>query len=168
MELCSGSGCIPIAILHERDDLTCESIELYPATAALAEENRLLNGIPAERLCFAVGDALSLDIRTRIGKYGAIVSNPPYIPSRDIAALSREVLSEPRAALDGGDDGLVFYRHFLTHYVDMLAVDGFFAFEIGYDQAAAIHSLCDELGYSCIIGRDYCGNDRTAMIRPLK
>lgn len=166
LELCSGSGCIPIAVLKERNDLTCESIELYPATVALADENRRLNDISSERLKFVVGDALSLDTYTRLGKYDAIVSNPPYIPSGDIATLSREVLNEPRAALDGGADGLVFYRHFLKHYADMLRHDGFFAFEIGYDQATAMHSLCDELSYSCRIGRDYGGNDRTAMIRP--
>ena len=166
LELCTGSGCIPIAILMARADVTCESVELFADTVSLADENRLLNGISDERLSIIRGDALDYPVSEHISAFDAIVSNPPYIKSEVIPTLSREVLREPHAALDGGDDGMIFYRKFLSSYAPMLKPNGFFAFEIGYDQAAPISRLCESIGFTCRIYKDYGGNDRTAIIFP--
>ncbi|MBQ4137763.1 MAG: peptide chain release factor N(5)-glutamine methyltransferase [Clostridia bacterium] len=166
LELCTGSGCIPIALLSHRKDITCEAVELYEKTAALARYNRDANGIGYDRLDILCADALALDADVRACKYDAVVSNPPYIKSEVIPTLSREVLREPHAALDGGDDGMLFYNKFLSDYAKMLKADGFFAFEIGFDQGDEIKKLCEKLGYSCEIRRDFSGCDRIAVIRP--
>ncbi len=165
LELCTGSGCIPIAILNNRADVTCTSIELFEKTAKLALENRELNGISQDRLDIRCADALTLSAEDNIEAYDAIVSNPPYIRTSEIEKLSKEVLCEPKAALDGGDNGMVFYNKFLRAYSPMLKKGGFFAFEIGFDQAKEITGLSQRLGFDCEIIKDYSKNDRVAIIR---
>ncbi len=166
LELCTGSGCIPISVLKERPDVTCESVELFDATLELARKNREINALSADRLTFRCADALELPVEKYVSSFDAIVSNPPYIRTDALKTLSREVLCEPNAALDGGADGMIFYNKFLKSYAPMLKKGGFFAFEIGYDQAGDIISLCKQLGYSCEIRKDYSGNDRVALIYP--
>ena len=165
LEFCTGSGCIPIAVIKNRPDTSCVTVELFPKTADIARENRELNQIPPEKLEIAVGDALNFDMSKFVGTYDAIVSNPPYIPSAVVDTLSREVKREPRAALDGGDDGLVFYEKFVSSYSNALKPDGFFAFEIGFDQADAIRTLGDSYGFDVEIIRDFGGNDRVAILK---
>lgn len=165
LELCTGSGCIPVAILKNRDDVTCESIELFEKTAALALENREHNNISSDRLNIRCADALTLCINDNIAVYDAIVSNPPYIPTSEIENLSKDVLCEPKAALDGGHNGMLFYNTFLKRYSTMLKKGGFFAFEIGFDQAKEITELSQSLGFDCEIIKDYSKNDRVAIIR---
>lgn len=164
LELCTGSGCIPISILKARNDITCRSVELLASTVKLARENRDLNGISPDRLEIECADALKIDPYTRLGMYNVIISNPPYIRTDEINDLSAEVLHEPRVALDGGNDGLVFYRKFLTSYSPMLKPDGYFAFEIGHDQGEAIMSLSNELGFACRVEKDFSRNDRFAFV----
>lgn len=166
LELCTGSGCIPISVLKKRPDLTCTSFELIPETAELARGNQVLNEIPSDRLTIFTDDALKIVPERSLSKYDAIVSNPPYIRSDIIPTLSREVRSEPRVALDGGCDGMLFYRKFLSDYAPMLKPNGFFAFEIGFDQKNDIKKLCDRFEYSLKIIKDYSNNDRVAVIRP--
>ena len=90
------------------------------------------------------------------------MSNPPYIPARDIDGLQIEVSTyEPRGALDGGLDGLDFYRRITREAKDYLLKSGFLAFEIGYDQGLAVMGLLEENGYSDIKKmKDLGGNDR--------
>ena len=97
-------------------------------------------------------------------KFDLIVSNPPYIPSSVIETLAPEVrCSEPRMALDGGSDGLDFYRRIISEAPDHLVIGGRLMLEIGYDQGAAVSALLEEAGYYGIeIIRDYGGNDRVA------
>ncbi len=165
LEFCTGSGCIPIAVIKNRPDVKCSSVELFPKTAAIAAENRWLNGIPADKLEIIVGDALDFDVSGYVGKLDAIVSNPPYIPTSVVDTLSREVKCEPRAALDGGTDGLVFYEKFVSAYSEALKPDGFFAFEIGFDQAKAITELGSAAGFDVEIIKDFGGNDRVAILK---
>ena len=73
---------------------------------------------------------------------------------------------EPRTALDGGEDGMDYYRAILAGYLGCLAPDGAMIFEIGYDQKRAIRRLAAEYDCTCIIRRDYGGNDRVAVIKP--
>ena len=100
-----------------------------------------------------------------IDGFDAIISNPPYIPTRDIEALSREVKREPRAALDGGEDGLDFYREMIDKYGALLKKDGIMIFEIGFDQADQLRELADRAGYRCQVLKDLGGNDRVCVIR---
>ena len=89
----------------------------------------------------------------------AIVSNPPYIRSSVIPTLDT-VQKEPILALDGGDDGLDFYRAIPANYRKYLKENGFFVFEIGYDQAQDLRAM-----YDCEIFKDYGGNDRVAVLK---
>ena len=162
-DLCTGSGCIAVAALELRPDTRADAVELYPRTLELAIKNAEHNSV-ASRFCGILGDVLCADT---LGdkKYSAIISNPPYIRSEVIPTLEKEVLSEPSAALDGGEDGLMFYRAILGNFEKNLADDGFFLFEIGYDQREALLSMAKERGFDCQIRRDLGGCDRAAILR---
>ena len=97
--------------------------------------------------------------------FDAIISNPPYIRSDVIPTLSREVMFEPHAALDGGDDGMIFYRGIVEAYIKNLAEGGVFVFEIGYDQAEEIRAIAVENSLDCKIIKDLGGNDRVAVLQ---
>lgn len=168
LDLCTGSGCIAVSLLCERQDATAAAVELYPNTLALAQRNAVKNSVSPERLTLLQGDVLTGDFLAPLGTFDVIVSNPPYIPTQDIAALSPEVHCEPIAALDGGEDGLLFYRRILlgADYRAALRRGGAFCFEIGYDQGAALRALAEEIGAKCSILKDYGGCDRVAVVQP--
>ena len=163
-DLCTGSGCIAISTLAERPDTTAVALEKYPNTLALAERNAKKNKVDA-RFGGILADVLSPVPSLDGEAFDAILSNPPYIPTTDIAALSPEVHAEPKVALDGGEDGLLFYRAILKHYAPLLKKDGFFLFEIGFDQADALVALGKEncFAHTHVI-RDFGGNDRVIYI----
>ncbi|MBO5897470.1 MAG: peptide chain release factor N(5)-glutamine methyltransferase [Clostridia bacterium] len=164
LDLCTGSGCIAISLLCERPDLTGVAVELYEDTLAVARRNAARNGVTDERLTLLQGDVLRGDFLEGLGTFDAILSNPPYIPTATVATLAPELAFEPQAALDGGEDGLVFYRRMLQDdYRAALRENGVFAFEIGYDQGAALRALAG--GCDCEILRDLGGCDRVAIIR---
>ena len=100
-----------------------------------------------------------------IAPFDAVLSNPPYIQTEVVKTLSPEVRCEPEAALDGGDDGLDFYRAILDFYTPLLTDSGFFAFEIGYDQGQDLRDLASSKGFTCEILADLSGNDRTAILK---
>lgn len=163
-DLCTGSGCIAIATLDLRDDTRADAYELYPKTLAIAEKNAEHNRVK-ERFCGILGDVL--DERLLDGKkYDAIISNPPYIRSDVIPTLQKEVLIEPRAALDGGEDGLIFYRAIVKNFASSLKENGFFLFEIGFDQADDLLKIAEENGFACEIYKDLCACDRAVLLRP--
>ena len=163
-DLCTGSGCIAISTLAERVDTTAVALEKFPATLSLAERNAKKNNVGA-RFCGILADVLSPSPDFEGTRFDAILSNPPYIPSADIKGLSPEVHAEPIAALDGGDDGLIFYRAILKNYKALLKEDGFFLFEIGFDQAEALTALGKEHNFEHIrVIRDFGGNDRVVYI----
>lgn len=163
-DLCTGSGCIAVSTLAERPDTTAIALEKFPATLALAERNAKKNSVDA-RFCGILADVLSPSPDFEGTRFDAILSNPPYIPSADIEGLSPEVHAEPVAALDGGDDGLIFYRAILKNYKALLKEDGFFLFEIGFDQAEALTALGKEHNFEHIrVIRDFGGNDRVVYI----
>ena len=164
-DLCTGSGCIAISTLAERPDTTSVALEKFPATLALAQRNAQKNGVDT-RFCGILEDVLASPIRlAEHAPFDAILSNPPYIPTADIDALSPEVHAEPFVALDGGEDGLIFYRAILKNYSPLLKQDGFFLFEIGFDQAEDLTSLAKELNFAHVrVIRDFGGNDRVVYI----
>lgn len=161
-DVCAGSGCIGISILHTRRDLRCDAYELYRDTLDIALKNAKLNNVD-DRYRGYIGDALSCNM-LRDKKYSAIISNPPYIPSSIIPTLDHDVSFEPKAALDGGDDGLEFYRAMIKNFGHALTPDGRFIFEIGYDQAESLRILAKENGFFCDIFKDLCKNDRCAIL----
>lgn len=160
-DICTGSGCIAISILCARPDTTAVAVDLSDKALAVAHRNAQANGV-ADRLCLLRADALRPI--WELGRLDAAVSNPPYIASGVIKTLAREVRHEPILALDGGEDGLRFYRAMLD-YLPALVGDGEVIFEIGYDQEAAITALADEHGMTAEVRRDYGGNPRVAVLK---
>ena len=164
-DLCTGSGCIAISTLVERPDTFGVALEKFPATLSLAERNAAKNRVDA-RFAGILGDVLA-PVSALIEKapFDAILSNPPYIPTKDIAALSPEVHAEPSVALDGGEDGLLFYRAILKNDAPLLKKDGFFLFEIGYDQANDLILLAKAQNFAHVhVIRDLGGRDRVIYI----
>ena len=94
-----------------------------------------------------------------------MISNPPYVTEKAYENLMPEIYFEPKIAFVGGVDGLVFYRRILSLYEESLEKDGFFAFEIGYDQAQALVNLAEEYSMKCEIINDYSGNPRVAILK---
>lgn len=174
LELCTGSGCIPVAVCKHRPDVSGIATDLFEKTLAIAKRNAGRNGVK-DRIGFLLADVFDLDVWEKgegkalipHGGFDAIISNPPYIPTKDIENLSKEVRHEPRAALDGGEDGLDFYRFIVSEYRKYLADDGRIIFEIGYDQGEALTSIAVEKGCTCRILKDLSGNNRVAVLEKI-
>ncbi len=166
-DLCTGSGCIAVSVLAERCDTHALAVDLSRDALSLAIRNAERNGV-SERFCGIHGDVLRFPAASfhEFPLPQAILSNPPYIPSSDLPKLSPEVGREPRMALDGGKDGLTFYRALLKLAKTWLAENGFCLFEIGYDQGDALRALAAENGFSCEIKKDLGGQDRVAILSP--
>jgi release factor glutamine methyltransferase len=160
-DLCTGSGCIAISVLANRPDLTCSAYDISEKALEKARENASLNGV-SERADFVQADVFELELAE--GSLDCIISNPPYIQTYVIDTLET-VQREPRIALDGGADGLDFYRHIIEHFTPALKPDGCFIFEIGYDQGDAIRALASSHSLSCSVFKDYGGNDRCAVLK---
>ena len=162
LDLCTGSGCVAISTLCSRPDTRATAVDLFPETLALAERNAARNGV-RERFEPLLCDVLAGCACEEC--YDAILSNPPYIRAAAMEELECEVKHEPAAALLGGEDGLDFYRAILEKWRGCLSEDGFFLFEIGYDQAEEIKALATAHGLTATIFRDYGGNDRIALLK---
>lgn len=158
----TGTGAICLSVLHYLPQATAETVDISPAARAVAEENAEQLGL-ADRITFHTGDLLvPLAGRT----FAAILSNPPYIPEADIGTLAPEVRTkEPHTALSGGADGLDFYRRLAAEAPQMLAPNGFLAFEVGIHQAQDVAALAKA---NPLIGKteilpDYAGIDRVVV-----
>ena len=163
LDLCTGSGCVPCAVLRNRPDVTAFAVERYPEPLKAAQENRRRLSLE-DRLTLCRGDVLQGTVPEGCAP-DLISANPPYIPTAVCGTLSPEVRAEPRSALDGGGDGLMFYRAILTRYASVLPPEGCFLFEIGFDQADALHRISASMGFSCIVRRDYAGRDRVVCLK---
>ncbi len=164
-DLCTGSGCIAISTLAERPDTTAIAVEKFPNTLAIANRNAKKNGV-ASRFEGVLADVLTDSFLPQGTQLDAILSNPPYIPEHELTALAPELRAEPRTALDGGDDGLLFYCALIHRYATALKPNGFFLFEIGYDQAEAVTALGIAAGFDTVrVIRDYGGNDRVVLLQ---
>ncbi len=160
-DLCTGSGCVAISTLARRLDMSAVAVDISEGAVEAARKNARENGV-ADKLEIICADLRDMPLE---GQFDAILSNPPYIRSGAIDTLSPELAHEPRIALDGGEDGMDFYRFIAKNYEKHLSAGGFFAFEIGYDQKDDIARIAEELGMSCEIAVDYSGNPRVAVLR---
>lgn len=160
-DLCTGSGCIGISTLKNTVGTSALLLDVSEGAIRVAEENAEKNGV-AERARFLVAD-----LRTYVPTetFDVILSNPPYVESRVYATLAPEVRAEPKAAFVADEEGMFFYRVILERWGDALAKDGFFAFEIGYDQEEKIRALGRSFGYSVDVGRDLGANPRVAVLK---
>lgn len=147
LDLCTGSGAIAIALLHELSSWTGVATDISPAALAIARRNAERNAV-ADRLELRQGDLwAALPAADAGASFQLIVSNPPYVNSAVIDTLSAEVRREPRLALDGGPDGLVFYDRILAAAAAHLAPGGWLVLEHGYDQAEAVASRLSAAGF---------------------
>lgn len=137
IDLGTGTGAILLALLHQLPAATGLGIDLAPGAVAMAEENAARLGL-AGRAAFRTGDLLA----GVTGRFDVILSNPPYIPTAMLATLAPEVARhDPVLALDGGADGLVFYRRIADAAPDCLAPGGWLALEVGAGQAGEVADL---------------------------
>lgn len=166
-DLCTGSGCVAVSTLAHRPDCDAIAVDVFEKTLALATENAEKNGV-RERFSPVLADLLAKPTEELLAHapFDAILSNPPYIRSAVVDTLEPELFFEPRAALDGGADGLVFYRRIIENFLPLLKTDGFFAFEIGFDQADDLRAIARGWGLSCEIRSDLSGNPRMAILKP--
>lgn len=163
LDMCTGSGCILISILNYSNDCEGLGVDISSLALEVAEENaeRLLSGRTGVSARFLQSDLFeAVD-----GKYDILVSNPPYIRSAVVDTLMPEVKDyEPRIALDGEEDGLVFYRRILSDCKKNLKKGGMLFFEIGYDQAEAVKGMMEQAGFlEVTVKKDFGGLDRVVF-----
>ena len=166
-DFCTGSGCIAISLALSRPDLSGDAFDLSRGALAVAQANAATHGV-ADRVNFYERDLLDASLPFPRARYDAIISNPPYLSARDMCEAQEELAFEPKMALFGGEDGMDFYRFFLSRYRDLLSEDGLFLFEIGAAEGEAIRRAAAELGYTCRILPDYAGLDRVAVLIPAR
>ncbi len=162
LDIGTGSGCIPISLSRYGNFEGILALDISPKALEYARKNAAANH--TEILFYKSDLFQNVPVEWK-GHLDAIVSNPPYIPKGDIADLMTEVKDfEPINALDGGADGLDFYRTIVTESRDWLKAGGWLFFEIGYDQGEALRSLLAEADYAEIgIRQDLAGLDRVAF-----
>lgn len=167
LDMCTGSGCILISLLHYTNHCEGVGIDISQSALDLAKQNgeRLLDGKSdaGEGEGFGSIRFLQGDLFEPVeGKFDVIVSNPPYIRSGETQALMPEVRDhEPLQALDGGADGLLFYRRIVAESGKYLYGGGMLFFETGCDQAEAVGELMRQAGFLDIrVVKDYGGLDR--------
>ncbi|GAA4249636.1 peptide chain release factor N(5)-glutamine methyltransferase [Azospirillum formosense] len=162
LDLGTGTGCILLALLAELPNATGLGVDLSPGAVAAATANAARNGL-AERARFQTGNwGAGLGER-----FAVVVSNPPYIPSADIAALDPEVREhDPLRALDGGADGLDAYRIIAAQLPDLLPPGGLAGLEVGQGQAADVTGLLAAAGLEPAgVFRDLGGVERCVLGR---
>ena len=155
LDLCTGSGCILLSLLHYSNHCAGTGSDVSEAALKVAEENARALGQKAEFVRSDLFENIS-------GEYEVIVCNPPYIPTGEIPGLMEEVREhDPRSALDGGEDGLCFYKKIIAQAGDYLTPGGRLYFEIGCSQAEAVSGLMKAAGYREVnVCRDLSGLDR--------
>lgn len=146
LDLCAGSGCVGLAIAANAPECRVVLGELSEGALRVCKQNVRRNELNARVTCLSV-DALETPSST-LWDFDAIVCNPPYIPTVDIEALDISVRDyEPRMALDGGQDGLDYYRAIAAKWKSALRLGGTLIFEVGVGQAAAVEDILEENGY---------------------
>lgn len=158
IDLCSGSGCIAISIAKHFPKAKVTAVEKSDRAFSYLLKNIEKNNVKVNAV---LGDIADLETKKY---YDLVVSNPPYIESDVLPTLQKEVKHEPAMALDGGNDGLSFYRLIARRWLPKIKHGGALAVEIGYNQKAAVTEIFKNAGLEnvrCI--KDYGGNDRVIV-----
>lgn len=157
LDICSGSGCIALSLAKFNKNAYVTGVDISDAAISLSNENLEMLNLQ-NRVKFVKTDILR---EIPNGVYDVIVSNPPYIKSSEIDALQDEVkLHEPHIALDGGEDGLLFYRRIIDIAPTLLHENGRLYFEVGYDQSEDVAQLMTEQFCDVGMRKDLCGVNR--------
>ena len=160
LDLCTGSGAIGISLAKNTENIKIYMSDISEKALEIAQRNITKNKV--EERCELIVSNMFENIYS---KYDVIVSNPPYIESEEIKILPKEVRSEPIIALDGGFDGLDFYRIIANEAYKYLKENGILALEIGYNQKEKVIDLLNKTGkYKDIYcKKDLGGNDRVVI-----
>ncbi len=163
LDLCTGSGCIGLAIATRVKDSRVTLADISRDTLQVAKKNVVLNKMSAHVSCVQA-DALK-EPSAFLGKFDMIVSNPPYITSGEMKELPISVAEfEPHLALFGGEDGLDFYRAIAKNYKPALKPGGYLAFEFGEGQGDDVCKILKENGYTILErSRDYNERERAVL-----
>lgn len=165
LDLCTGSGCIGLAIASRVKDAKVTLADISKEAMAVAKKNIGLNKMSGRVSCVQA-DALGKP-STFLGKFDMIVSNPPYITSQEMTELPDSVKDyEPHLALFGGNDGLDFYRNIAQSYSDALKTGGYLCFEFGMGQGDAVCEILENNGYTILERtRDFNDRERAVIAR---
>lgn len=158
----TGSGCLAVTVAKHIPGVRVIATDCSPDALAVAQANAERHGV-ADRVSFLAGDGPEpLLAAGWAGRLDAVLANPPYIPTPVLAELAQDIAYEPRVALDGGPDGLAFYRRWLDPFAALLRPGGLLAVEIGHDQGPAVTALAGETGAftEVTVIQDHGGRDR--------
>lgn len=165
LDLCCGAGVIVISLACRNGGVSGVGVDIDPRAVALTRTNAERNGVAGRIECVTVDAIEYLDTASRT--FHVITCNPPYVPTGDMERLPPEIgVHEPPLSLDGGADGLDFYRRVVPHLIRALGPGGIAAFEIGDDQGAAVAGLLGAASFVEIdVHKDYTGLDRVVTAR---
>lgn len=158
LDICTGSGCIGISLAKKIENAQVTLSDISIKALEVAKKNTNINNI-SNRINFIQSDMFE----NITEKYDIIVSNPPYIETGVIKTLDKTVQNEPHLALDGGEDGLKFYRILIQEGMKYLNDNGYLCLEIGYDQKEKVMELAK--GKEVYCKKDLSGNDRVIIIK---
>lgn len=169
LDLCCGSGCIGIMVAKAMPQCRLALVDINEAALAVCRRNIAKHGISARAVTIAAD--VSEPAPAALGQFDIIVSNPPYIETAQLKSLDRDVRDfEPLTALDGGGDGLDFYRYITSGWLPALKPGGKLVFEVGIGQSMAVAGILESAGFNVMgIARDLQGIDRAVLaLGPLK
>ena len=160
LDLCCGTGCVGMAVLKNvSEGITGVFADLSEPALEVTRHNLVKNHLTPRAMTVQV-DAME-EASPVLGKFHLITCNPPYIPTAEIMTLDAEVQREPHMALDGGEDGLDFYRAVSLNFSSVLAKGGALAFEVGLGQFEDVMKIMEEAGYRYVQSRcDLAGIER--------
>ncbi len=163
LDLCTGSGAIAISLAKFIPNSQITATDISQEALKIAKLNAISNNVE-KQILFLQSDLFESFSKE---KYDIIVSNPPYIKKEEIKTLTKEVQKEPHIALDGGYDGLDFYRNIIHQAYEFLKYGGYLCLEIGYDQKIDVIELIEqEEKYINTYGKkDLYGNDRIIVTK---
>ena len=161
LDLCTGSGAIAVSLARYLKNSEVVAVDISKKAIAISKKNAKSNKVE-DRITFIESDLFQ---KIKKDKYDVIVSNPPYIKKRLIKTLDKEVQNEPSIALDGGEDGLDFYRKIINESYNYLKFGGYLCLEIGYDQKQEVVDLIKKENkyLSVYTKKDFGGNDRIVI-----
>ena len=158
LDLCTGSGAIAVSLAKYVKNVKIYAIDISSKSLDISKQNAELNGVK-NNIKFIESNLFE---KIKDQKFDIIVSNPPYIETETIKKLSKDVQNEPKLALDGGKDGLDFYRKISENGYKFLNRQGYLCLEIGYNQKIAVRKILENkkryVNINC--KKDLCGNDR--------
>ena len=165
LDLCCGSGCITCAVGHELPATKLVAVDLSASALEICRANIAMNRLSSRVICMQADATASPPLG--IGTFDVIASNPPYVKSGEIQTLDRSVKDyEPIWALDGGKDGLRFYKAIIKYWKSLLRPEGALIFEVGENQADDVCDMLMAAGFaSCAVRKDARGVERVVIGR---